>query len=131
MCPEDAQHQRPYLSSRTRPHDPFRSQGCCGSPVFHTSLVNLGVERVIYTLQAQGGAFVQRRRAGHMSHPQQHGHRNNRRQWSLIFCFHVSACQKGPQRVPLQHHNIPWQCCWNRTFMFSQKLRVVHYHNMF
>lgn len=98
LYPENAHHQRPYLSSRTRPHGPYRCQGLCGSPACHTSLVNPSVERVTYTHQAQGGAFVQRRRRErHMSHPQQRGHRNHRRPWSLIFCFHVSSCQKGPK----------------------------------
>lgn len=91
-------------------------------------------EREIYTHQAQGGAFVQtQRREVSMSYPQQHGYKNNyRRQWFLwLLLSGFWMPERPPQGTVYSNYSIPLQCCWNRTFTFSQKLRIVYYHCMF
>lgn len=132
---EDAQHWRSYLRSRSRKHDPYTSQHCCGSSDFYTSTdANLGMESVLYSHQAQEDAFVPtQRREVVMSHPQQHGYKNNyRRQWLLWFLLSAFWMpERPPKGTAYGNYSIPLQCCWNRTFTLSQKWRIVYYYWVF
>lgn len=87
-----------YLSSRTRPHDPFRSQSCCGSPHIigesrcgTCELYPPGTGRCLCA-EGKGGT--------HVSH-QRHSHRNNRRHWSLWFLLLCFCMPDRPPKVPL------------------------------
>ena len=113
----------------------YTSQHCCGSSDFYTSTdASLGMESVLYSHQAQGDAFVPtQRREVVMSHPQQHGYKNNyRRQWLLWFLLSgFWMPERPPKGTAYSNYSIPLQCCWNRTFTLSQKRRIVYYYWVF